>query len=273
MRLLITDTSWPMMAAAHDLDAAGFRLSRVEDAESLFDFVRHGQQDAVLVAAPLPDAEADRVVARVRAAAPRLPVVALAEPGLDWPARRALYAAGVDAVLDLPMPAAEFAARLRAMIMGAAGFHSGRLCAGGLELDPASRTACAGRRRLRLPGEGADGPKRIALSPREYDVLELLMLAGGRTVARDEVMDRLYGFEDEPGARIVDVYVARIRAKLAAAGLSPGLVESQRARGLRFAAAPETPAEEPRGQPVAAPVGASCDRTDAEVAAAGPIAA
>jgi DNA-binding response OmpR family regulator len=273
MRLLITDTSWPMMAAAHDLDAAGFRLSRVEDAESLFDFVRHGQQDAVLLAAPLPGPGADRIVARIREAAPRLPVVALAEPGLDWPARRALYAEGIDAVLDLPMPAPELAARLRAMVMGAAGFHTGRLCAGGLELDPATRTACAGRRRLRVPGEGADGPRRIALSPREYDVLELLMLAGGRTVARDEVMDRLYGFEDEPGARIVDVYVARIRAKLAAAGLSPGLVESQRARGLRFAAAPETHVEASRGEPIVAPVGPPRDRADTEAAAAGAIAA
>lgn len=273
MRLLITDTSWPMMAVAHDLDAAGFRLSRVEDAESLLDFVRHGRQDAVLVAAPLPGAEADRVVAQIREAAPRLPVVGLAEPGLDWPARRALYAAGVDAVLDLPMPALELAARLRAMVMGAAGFHTGRLCLAGLELDPATRTACAGRRRLRLPGEGAEGPRRIALSPREYDVLELLMLAGGRTVARDEVMDRLYGFEDEPGARIVDVYVARIRAKLAVAGLSPDLVESRRARGLRFAAAPRTPREASQERPIAAPIATPRDRADAEVAAAGPIAA
>ncbi|MEE4118353.1 MAG: response regulator transcription factor [Paracoccaceae bacterium] len=272
MRLLITDMSWPMMAAAHDLDAAGFRLSRVEDAECLLDFVRHGRQDAVLVAAPLPGADAARVVAQIREAAPRVPVVALAEAVFDWPARRALYDAGVDAVLDLPMPGPELAARLRAMVMGAAGFHTGRLCLGGLELDPATRTACAGHR-LRLPGEGADQPRRIALSPREYDVLELLMLAGGRTVARDEVMDRLYGFEDEPGARIVDVYVARIRAKLAAAGLSPELVESQRARGLRFAAAPVTPCDESQGRPVEPSGATPRDRADAEVAAAGPIAA
>jgi DNA-binding response OmpR family regulator len=251
MRVLITETSWPMMAVAHDLDAAGFRLSRVEDAESLLDFVRHGRQDAVLVPAMLHGAEGDGIVAQTRAADADLPVVVLADRGLARPLRGALYAAGADAVLDLPIPAAELAARLRAMVIRSAGFHTGRLCLGGLELDPASRTACVGRRRARLPGEGADGPNRIPLSPREYDLLELLVLAGGRTVARDEVMDRLYGFEDEPGPRIVDVYVARIRAKLAAAGLSADLIASVRSRGLRFAGAagqdaPAAPAAGPR---------------------------
>jgi len=234
MRLLITETSWPVAAAAKDLAEAGFRLSRVDDGESLLDFVRHGRQDAALVAATLPDIPPETAVARMRHVAPTLPVVALAEPDTGWMARRALYVAGVDAVLDLPMDVVELSARIRSMVVRAAGFDTARLCIGGLELCPATRSVCAGRRRLRLPGEGMDGPNRIPLSPREYDLLEALVLARGRTVSRDEVMDRLYAFEDEPGPRIVDVYVARIRAKLAEAGLNPGMLVSKRAQGLRL---------------------------------------
>ncbi len=255
MRVLITETTWPVMAVSKDLAEAGFRLSRVDDGQGMLDFVRHGRQDAVLVAASLPDLDPVVAVAQVRRMAPRLPVVVLAEPAVAWPRRRSLYDAGADAVLDLPIDADELAARLRVMVLRAAGFPTGRISFGGLELDPAALTALAV---LAPAGASAGGPEeprgatsggangdtggrgaiRIPLSPREYDLLEMLALARGRTVSRAEVMDRLYAFEDEPGPRIIDVYVARIRAKLAAAGLPPGMLVSLRARGLRLDEAP-----------------------------------
>jgi len=235
MRLLITETTWPTMTVAKDLAEDGFLLSRVDDGQGMLDFVRHGRQDAVLVAASLPDLDPVVAVAQARRLAPRLPVVALTEPAIAWPRRRSLYDAGADAVLDLPIDAGELGARLRAMVLRAAGFPTAQLSLGGLEIDPAARTAHAG------PDGGraeADAPTAIPLSPREYDLLEMLALARGRTVSRGEVMDHLYAFEDEPGPRIIDVYVARIRAKLAAAGLPPGMLVSLRAQGLRLDAAP-----------------------------------
>jgi DNA-binding response OmpR family regulator len=241
MRVLITETTWNAMAAAKDLAAARFRLSRADDAEELLEFVRNGAQDAALVSTRLPDASAAETLVRLRRLAPRLPAIVLSDGPLAGADRKALYEAGADAVLGLPMEPAELAARIRAMVLRAAGYATSRVCIGGLELDPVTRSACVGRRSVRLPGDGCHGARRIPLSPREYDVLELLVLARGRTVDRAEVMDRLYAFEDEPGPRIVDVYVARIRAKLARAGLAPGMIVSIRGRGLLLAPAGPPP--------------------------------
>ena len=243
MRVLITETTWAAMAAARDMAQAGLHLSRATEAESLLEYARLGAQDAVVLADDLPGTPAEAALVRLRRADPDIPVLAIAEAGLDPDRRAALYAAGADAVLEAPVCGDELAARLRAMVLRGAGFHTSRLCVGGLELDPATRSACVGRRAVRLPGDGTDGPNRIPLSPREYDILELLVLARGRTVSRTEIMDRLYAWEDEPGARILDVFVARIRGKLSAAGLDASMLQALRGRGFRLV--PGTPSSGP----------------------------
>ena len=245
MRVLITETTWAAMAAARDMEAAGLHLSRATEAEGLVEYVRLGAQDAVVLAEDLPDTPAEAALVRLRRADPDIPVVAIAEGGLDPDRRAALYAAGADAVLAAPVDGDELAARLRAMVLRGAGFHTSRLCVRGLELDPASRSACVGRRAVRLPGDGTDGPNRIPLSPREYDILELLVLARGRTVSRAEIMDRLYAWEDEPGERILDVFVARIRAKLSDAGLDPSMLQALRGRGFRLSPLDPSPGDAP----------------------------
>lgn len=251
MRVLITETTWAAMAAARGMEAAGLHLSRADDAASLVEYARLGAQDAVVLADDLPDTPAEAALVHLRRADADIPVLALAEAGLDPDRRAALYAAGADVVLEAPLEGAELAARLRALVLRGAGFHTSRLCVGGLEMDPATRSACVGRRAVRLPGDGTDGPNRIPLSPREYDILELLVLARGRTVSRAEIMDRLYAWEDEPGERILDVFVARIRAKLSAAGLDPRMLQALRGRGFRLS-----------GEPPAGPVDPASDRGD-----------
>lgn len=236
MRLLIAETTWGTMAAAHDLREAGYRLSSVDDGGTLVDFARVCEHDAAVLSTDLPYAKASEIVAELRSFRPTMPIIVLVE-GKCWKAERAaLYTAGADAVLDTPIRGPELSARLRAMILRVRGVTTSRIVSGGLELDPSVRRICVGRRRLRMPGEGSADARRIPFTHREYDILELLILAQGRLVSRDEIMDRVYAFEDEPDPRVLDVYTTRIRQKLAAAGLPRELLQSVSGRGLRFAA-------------------------------------
>jgi len=224
MRLLVTEATWDGLALARDLEARGFRLTRAADAEELMHHARHGSQDAAVIDADLPDANAARLLRALRRSVPALPLVAIAR-GYGPQARALLCEAGADLALARPPEAEELAARIRAIVLRAAGFAPPALALGPLTLDVAARRARVGAAALRL-------------SPLEYELLEALALAGGRTVPRAEAMDRLYACEAEPEPAILDVYLARIRRALATAGAPAGMIQTLRGRGLRLAVAP-----------------------------------
>jgi len=206
------------MRAAQELKEAGFRLTRVEDDDAMLDFVRHGAQDAVILTTALKRAEAD--VFAVRRARARLPVMVLDDAG-DRTRWGPLYAAGADAVLPAPVDGDELAARLRAMVMRVSGYATPRPSFGALTLDTVCRCARV-------------GTNVVPLSPHEYELLEIIVLAAGRAIGREEAMDRLYAWEAEPGARILDVFATRLRTKLLEAGLNPKIVQSLRGVGWRL---------------------------------------
>jgi two-component system cell cycle response regulator CtrA len=80
-------------------------------------------------------------------------------------------------------------------------------------------------------------------TPLESSVLKLLQDREGKVVTRDQLMDHIYGErEDEPGAKILDVCVCRLRKKLARAGWG-GAIKSQRSLGYMLVQVPT-----PRGR-------------------------
>jgi DNA-binding response OmpR family regulator len=84
----------------------------------------------------------------------------------------------------------------------------------------------------------ADG-KLIRLSDKEYSILELLSLRPGVTVTKEILLGHLYGGKDEPGFRIIDVFVCHLRKKLAQATDGKHYIETVWGRGYRLC----TPAE------------------------------
>jgi two-component system, cell cycle response regulator CtrA len=61
------------------------------------------------------------------------------------------------------------------------------------------------------------GAQLIPLSKREFSILELLTLRKGKVVSKETILDHLYGGMDEPDMKIVDVFVCKLRAKIAKA--------------------------------------------------------
>jgi two-component system response regulator QseB len=141
--------------------------------------------------------------------------------------------AGADDYLVKPFDLDELAARIRAVARRHAGASRSRLSCGPVSLDP-------GTRQVSLHG------RPVALSAREFAVLEALMRRPGAMLSRSQLEDRLYGWGEAIESNAVSVYVHQLRRKLGAGFIVTvrGLgyaVSADGARGLDGARAPDGP--------------------------------
>jgi two-component system OmpR family response regulator len=128
--------------------------------------------------------------------------------------------AGADDYLVKPFAFSELLARLRAMTRrhragSEPAFEVGHLC-----LDPAAHTFRARER-------------EVELNPKEFAVLEYLMRQRGRVVTKASIEEHVWSYDFDGSSNLVEVYVARIRRKLEAAGVEDPIV-TLRGVGYRF---------------------------------------
>jgi len=72
---------------------------------------------------------------------------------------------------------------------------------------------------------------RVHLTPKEYQILELLALGKGTTLTKEMILNHLYGGMDEPQLKIIDVFVCKLRKKLANASGSKNYIKTMWGRG------------------------------------------
>ncbi|QFQ88569.1 response regulator [Paracoccus kondratievae] len=163
----------------------------------------------------LPDGSGLDLLAELRAAGSRLPILLLTArdqvrdrvQGLD---------AGADDYLGKPFDLAELAARLRAMLRRQEGRAAAVIEWNGLQLDPATMQ---GRR------DGTD----IPFSRREFTILQALIEHPGAILAKSVLEERLYGWQAEVESNTVEVHIHKLRAKL-----GPSFIETVRGAGYRL---------------------------------------
>jgi DNA-binding response OmpR family regulator len=126
---------------------------------------------------------------------------------------------GADDYMPKPFAFAELVARVRALARRAQPAVPPLLVKGDLRLDPAQRWARRGGRRL-------------ALSPKELSVLELLLAADGAVVSAEELLERVWDEQADPFSNVVKVTISRLRAKLG----EPPLIETVPTAGYRIPA-------------------------------------
>jgi two-component system OmpR family response regulator/two-component system response regulator QseB len=152
-------------------------------------------------AAALPEAGLD-VLRALRARHEATPVIVLT--ARDGPGDKvAGLDAGADDYLVKPFDLDELAARMRAVQRRHAGRAQPALAVGAVTLDPATHQVMRGG----VP---------VALSAREFAVLEALMQRPGALLSRAQIEDRLYGWGEEIESNAVSVYVHQLRRKLGA---------------------------------------------------------
>jgi two-component system KDP operon response regulator KdpE len=203
--LIVEDDDATRSALRRDLMARGYRVEDARDGgEALLRWAAR-RPDAVLVDLGLPDMDGTRIIARIRREA-TTPILVISARDAEATKVEALEL-GADDYVTKPFGTAELHARLRAVLRRAGGVASdpdGRVAVGPLVLD-------ALRHEVTVDG------RRVELTPREFEVLRVLLAHPGRLVTRGRLLRAVWGDAYRGEDHYVHVYVSQVRRKLAAA--------------------------------------------------------
>jgi DNA-binding response OmpR family regulator len=135
------------------------------------------------------------------------------------------FAVGADDYLTKPFSLRELAVRVRAILRRVERIgqppSTEPIVRGGLTVDAARR---------RVSVDGVD----VSLTPLEFEILLALAREPGVVLTREQLMDRVWGYRDYAGGRVVDSHVARIRRKLAEDGNEPRFIRTVHGVGYAF---------------------------------------
>ena len=202
--LLIEDDLTTARGLSLMLKSVGAVVDQADTGEEALELARHYDYDVVILDLMLPDMEGYEVVRRMRAARIETPVLIVS--GLSRPQAKVKgLGMGADDFITKPFDKAELLARMQAVVRRSKGFSQPTLRVGSLVLNLDSRDVTVEGRPVHLTGK-------------EYAILELLVLRKGMVLTKEAFLNHLYGGMDEPEMKIIDVFVCKLRKKLAQAG-------------------------------------------------------
>ena len=203
MRALLVDddaSSASLLKAA--VQPENMMIERVETGLEALEMVKIYDFDAMILEQDLPDLAGDKLVRRMRTADINLPVMMLSRIN-DKATRIDALNAGADDYVTKPFDREELVVRLRGIIRRAKGHSGSVIRIGRLAVDVSAKTV------------EIDG-KPLKTTAKEYGILELLALRRGMTLTKENFLDHLYGGMDEPEQKIIDVFICKLRKKIAA---------------------------------------------------------
>jgi DNA-binding response OmpR family regulator len=214
--LVVVDEVRLARALRRGLTAEGFVVDVVHDGPAGLRAARHGDYDAVVLDVMLPGMSGYDVVRSLRTEGVWVPVLMLSAKdgeydqadGLDY---------GADDYLTKPFSFVVLLARLRALVRRRLPERPAILSAGEVQLDPATHE-------VRL----ADAP--VALTPREYTVLEYFLRNPHRVVSKTELLDHVWDAAEDTDPNAVEVYIGYLRRKL-----GRDVLQTVRGAGYRLA--------------------------------------
>jgi two-component system, cell cycle response regulator CtrA len=175
------------------------------------------QYDIILLDLMLPDIEGYEVLRRMRAARVRTPILILSGlADLDHKIKGLGF--GPDDFLTKPFDRRELIARIQAIVRRSKGHSESTIRTGKLVVNLDTRVVSVD-----------DQP--VHLTAKEYGILELLSLRKGTTLTKKMFLNHLYGGMDEPELKIIDVFVCKLRKKLAQATGGSHYIETVWGRG------------------------------------------
>ena len=202
--LLVEDDLTASRGIVAMLKASAMVVDAVDSGEEALELARLYDYDIVILDLMLPDMEGYEVIRRLRAARVETPVLILS--GLTRPQAKVKgFGMGADDFLTKPFDSQELLARIHAVVRRAKGFSQPTLSVGPLLLNLGSREVMV------------DG-NPVHLTGKEYGILELLTLRKGVVLTKEAFLNHLYGGMDEPEMKIIDVFICKLRKKLANAG-------------------------------------------------------
>ena len=197
---MVEDEARLARALQRGLAAEGYAVDLASDGPNGLEAARHGEYDAVVLDVMLPGLSGYRIVQTLRDEGVWVPVLMLSAKDGEYDQADGLDA-GADDYLTKPFSFVVLLAKLRALLRRGAPERPAVLQAGTLALDPASRRVTRGE-------------TDVALTPREFALLEYLMRHAGRVVTKIELLDHVWDAAADLDPNVVEVYVGYLRRKI-----------------------------------------------------------
>ncbi|MEY2569406.1 MAG: hypothetical protein QOE35_3935 [Actinomycetota bacterium] len=197
---MVEDDNHLAAAVSRGLRADGFAVDVAVDGDEGLWRAREGVYDAIVLDIMLPKVNGFQLCRTLREGEDWTPILMLTAKDGELDEAEALDT-GADDFLSKPFSYVVLLARLRALLRRGGHERPAVLQAGDLTLDPAGH-------RVRRAGEA------IALSPRQFSLLEFLMRRAGDAVSKQEILEHVWDFAFEGDPNIVEVYVRQLRRKI-----------------------------------------------------------
>jgi two-component system cell cycle response regulator CtrA len=218
MRVLVIEDD---QAAARTIQIAlqseGYVCDTTGIGEDGLGIARHYEYDMIVLDLMLPDMDGYEILRRLRAVNVSTPVLILSGLSEIDDKIKAL-GFGADDYLTKPFNRDELIARVRAIIRRSKGHSNAVITVGKLKIDTNTKMVFA-------------NGKQVRLTSREYAILELLAIRKGATLSKEVFLNHLYGGIEEPEFKIIDVFVCKLRKKLAEALDGENYIETVWGRG------------------------------------------
>jgi DNA-binding response OmpR family regulator len=221
--LVVDDETAIAEAVRARLSSEGFRVLVASDGPQALELAGAEEPDLVVLDLMLPGMDGLEVCRRLQAG--RWVPVLMLTARTEEADKVAGFAVGADDYLTKPFSLRELTVRVKAILRRVERITSppstDPIEHAGLSVDPA-------KRKVSVDGE------EVQLTPLEFEILLALAREPGVVLSREQLMDRVWGYRDYAGGRVVDSHVARIRRKLGEDGAEPRFVRTVHGVGYAF---------------------------------------
>ncbi|QUS35439.1 response regulator transcription factor CtrA [Falsirhodobacter algicola] len=218
MRILLVEDD-PITSRSIELmlKGANFNVFCTDLGEDGIDLAKVYEYDLILLDLNLPDMSGHDVLRQLRMNRVNTPILILS--GEDDPESKVRgFGSGADDYLTKPFHREELVARIHAIIRRSKGHAQSLIRTGDVVVNLDAKTVDVHGRQVHLTGK-------------EYQILELLSLRKGTTLTKEMFLNHLYGGMDEPELKIIDVFICKLRKKLAEATGGANHIETVWGRG------------------------------------------
>ncbi len=215
--LLIEDDSAMARSIELMLRSEGLNVYTTDLGEEGIDLGKLYDYDIIVLDLQLPDMSGFEVLKALRVAKVQTPVLILSGNAIVEAKVKAL-GFGADDYMTKPFHKDELVARIQAVVRRSKGHSQSVITTGKLTVNLDAKT---------VEVDGA----RVHLTGKEYQMLELLSLRKGTTLTKEMFLNHLYGGMDEPELKIIDVFICKLRKKLANASNGKNYIETVWGRG------------------------------------------
>ncbi|MEW5684042.1 MAG: response regulator transcription factor [Pseudomonadota bacterium] len=202
--LLVEDNETTAKSVKMILGSEGHNVSITASGEEAVELAEIYEYDAILMDLDLEDITGAEALRDLRMKKNATPVIMLTG-SLDVDTKVAALGSGADDYITKPFHKAELMARINAVVRRSRGHVESIIRTGPIALNLNTRSA-----------EVNDQP--IHLTPSEYKMLELLSLRKNTVLTKEACLNHLYNGLQEPEIKIIDVFICKLRKKIAAAG-------------------------------------------------------